>query len=105
MDAPRRKGGLSEQAQCKLESVLLGTAVGVGRDMSYAAGPSHAEKLRGERVFVEQVNDNDDDETPPLKLREDYSSDDDDDYAHPSMAPQEGIAPPLLDGGEGESDA
>ena len=105
MDAPGRKGGLSAQAQHKQESVLLGTAVGIGRDISAASGPSHADKLRGERVFVEDVNDDDDDEPPPLQPREDDSSDDDDDYPHPSMTPQEGIAPPLLDGGEGKPNA
>ena len=37
--------------------------------------------------------------------RDDSSDNDDDDYVHPSMAPQEGIAPPLLDGGEDKPDA
>ena len=106
MDAPRRKGGLSLQAQCKQESLLLGTAVAMGRDILGAAGPSPAEKSEGEKALVEDVDKEEDDEPPPLRTRECYDSDeDDDDNDHPPLLPGEGIALPLLDGGEGKSDA
>ena len=99
MDAPRRKGGLSAQAQCEQESFLLGTAVVVGQDISLAAGSSPVEKSEEERTLVEDVEDEDDDEHPPLRPRDCYDSDDDDDDAPPPLLPQKGIAPPLLDGG------
>ena len=106
MDAPRRKGGLSLQAQCKQESLLLGTAGAVGWDISGAADPSPVEKSEGKRVLVEDVYGEDDDEPRPLRPRKCYDSDEDDDGdAPPPVSPREGIVPPLLDGGEGKSDA
>ena len=106
LDAPRRKGGLSLQAQCEQKSLLLGTAVAVDRDILGAAGPSPAEKSEGERVLVEDVNDEDDDKPPPLRPRE-YNDNDKDDNNDdpPPLLPREGIASPLLDGCEGKSDA
>ena len=64
---------------------MLGTAVAVGRVISGAAGPSPAEELVRKKVHVEEVDDKDDGDPPPL-------------------LPRESIAPPLLDRGEGKSD-
>ena len=106
MDAPRRKGGFSAQAQYKQESLLLGTAVAVGWDISGAAGPSPVEKSEGKRVLVEDVYVEDDDKPRPLQPGKCYDSDEDDDGdAPPPVSPREGIAPPLIDGGEGKCDA
>ena len=104
LDAPGRKGDLSARSQREQENVLLGTAVAVGRAISGVAGPSHAEKVEEARVFVENVEDDDDDEPPPLQLRIDYDSDEEDDDDVPLPEMPQGIAPPLLDGGEGEND-
>ena len=104
MDAPGRKGDPSARSQREQENVLLGTAVAVGRAISGVAGPSHAEKVEEARVFVENVEDDDDDEPPPLQLRIDYDSDEEDDDDVPLPEMPQGIAPPLLDGGEGEND-
>ena len=79
MDAPGRKGDLSARSQREQGNVLLGTAGAVGRAISGVSGPSHAKKVEEARVFVENVEEDDDDEPHPLQLRIDYDSNEEDD--------------------------